>query len=174
MFSARCDPRIISRVLGNDACACLPLQLPAATSDPPPPSPFLRPLPAPAVEEYAEALAFRTYLNEGRLLRQAEVELAEVEECERRAAPAAHALHAAPAALLPHPCPLAPHPRRALCCGWGWRRAVPDRAAVHAHKSHTSDSSALRVRADLGGVLDFTGELGRLAIAQATRRDEVR
>ena len=26
--------------------------------------------------------------------------------------------------------------------------------------------------ADLGGVLDFTGELGRLAIAQATRRDE--
>lgn len=58
-----------------------------------------------AIEEYAEAVAFRCYLTDGRLIRQAEVELAEVEEY-------------------------------------------------------------------LGGVLDFTGELGRLAIAQATRRDE--
>ncbi|KAL4457974.1 hypothetical protein ABPG75_012839 [Micractinium tetrahymenae] len=58
-----------------------------------------------AIEEYAEAVAFRCYLTDGRLIKQAEVELAEVEEY-------------------------------------------------------------------LGGVLDFTGELGRLAIAQATRRDE--
>lgn len=68
----------------------------------------LLPLPRPpwrAVEGYAEAVAFRTYLREGRLVRQEEVGVAEVEEY-------------------------------------------------------------------LGGVLDFTGELGRLAIAQATRRDE--
>lgn len=58
-----------------------------------------------AIEEYAEALAFRCYLTDGRLIRQAEVELAEVEEY-------------------------------------------------------------------LGGVLDFTGELGRLAVVQATKRDE--
>lgn len=58
-----------------------------------------------AIEEYAEAVVFRCYLTEGRLMRQGEVELAEVEEY-------------------------------------------------------------------LGGVLDFTGELGRLSIAQATRRDE--
>lgn len=38
-------------------------------------------LPA-AVEEYAEAVAFRCYLTDGRLIKQAEVELAEVEECE--------------------------------------------------------------------------------------------
>lgn len=41
-------------------------------------------IPAPplAVEEYAEGLAFKIYLNEGRLITQGEVELAEVEECE--------------------------------------------------------------------------------------------
>jgi hypothetical protein len=31
-----------------------------------------------------QALAFRTYLAEGRLIRQSEVELAEIEECESR------------------------------------------------------------------------------------------
>lgn len=40
------------------------------------------PIPSPPVEEYAEGLAFKTYLNEGRLITQGEVELAEVEECE--------------------------------------------------------------------------------------------
>lgn len=82
----------------------------------------------------AQALAFRTYLNEGRLITQAQVELAEIEECE-----------------------------------WGRDggptcRAEPDREAVLP--------PPVGDLADLGGVLDFTGELGRLSVAQATRRDE--
>lgn len=47
----------------------------------PPLHPPLHPPSHDAVEEYAEALAFRCYLNEGRLIKQGEVELAEVEEC---------------------------------------------------------------------------------------------
>ena len=116
------------------------------------------PSPCPSVEEYAEGLAFKVYLNEGRLITQGEVELAEVEECEWG--------------------------RRALACrergnAWlGWSglgaTATPTTAVLGMHTQwdwplQLAQFPCLPRPADLGGVLDFTGELGRLAIAQVGR-----
>jgi predicted translin family RNA/ssDNA-binding protein len=117
-----------------------------------------------AVEEYAEALAFRCYLREGRLIRRDEVELAEVEEYlggwggGGAGAPGASA--GSPSRWGPSAAGGPPGAgRRSLtdCVAWGTPPPF-----------HTLGP----LLPCAGGVLDFTGELGRLAIMQATARDE--
>lgn len=67
----RLHPELLRLVCSFAQASCT-ANVPACSPGPPPPP----------VEEYAEGLAFKVYLNEGRLITQAEVELAEVEECE--------------------------------------------------------------------------------------------